>query len=232
MTIAFGHGISVSALQVAAAASAVMNGGVYVRPTLIKQEEGVTIHGTRVISAKTSDSMRKLLRLVVTNGTARKAEVPGYLIGGKTGTAEKIGARGGYRKNANITSFVSGFPIHNPRYMVMAMLDEPKGLKETYNFATAGWNAAPTGGKIIARIGPLLGVEPYDANAPEVKAALAVDLAGTGPRAVKPNPMVTPAAAPLVPTTPGTTAVRSPQATARPAPLPLAPVGGSNVAAR
>jgi cell division protein FtsI (penicillin-binding protein 3) len=114
----------------------------------------------------------------------------------------------------------------------MAMLDEPKGLKETYNFATAGWNAAPTGGKIIARIGPLLGVEPYDANAPEVKAALAVDLAGTGPRAVKPNPMVTPAAAPLVPTTPGTTAVRSPQATARPAPLPLAPVGGSNVAAR
>lgn len=235
MTIAFGHGISVSALQVAAAASAVMNGGVYVRPTLIKQDEGVTIHGTRVISAKTSETMRKLLRLVVTNGTARKAEVPGYLIGGKTGTAEKIGARGGYRKNANITSFVSGFPIHNPRYMVMAMLDEPKGSKETYGFSTSGWNAAPTGGKIIARIGPLLGVEPYDANAPDVKAALAVDLAGAGPRAPKPtpNPLATPTAAPLVPSAPAATAVRTPpQAAARPAPLPLAPLGGSNVAAR
>ncbi len=232
MTIAFGHGLSVSALQMAGAAASVMNGGVYVRPTLIKHEDGAIIRGTRAMSAKTSDTMRKLMRLVVTNGTARKAEVPGYLIGGKTGTAEKIGARGGYRKNANITSLVAGFPMHNPRYLVIAMLDEPKGLKETYNFSTSGWNAAPTGGKIIARIGPLLGVEPYDANAPEVKAALAVDLAGTGPRVAKPNPQATPAAAPLqAPPASAPLAVRAPTS-ARSAPLPVSPTGGSNLAAR
>lgn len=236
MTISFGHGISVSALQVAAAVSSVMNGGVYVKPTLVKQEEGATLHGTRVIQAKTSETMRKLMRLVVTNGTGRKGDVPGYIVGGKTGTAEKIGARGGYRKNANITSFVAGFPIHNPRYLVMAMLDEPKALKETYGFSTSGWNAAPTGGKIIARVGPLLGVEPYDLNAPDVKAALAVDLAGAGPRAAKTNPMAGATVAPLVPAPPAgaSTPVRAqpPQAALRPTPLPVTPVGGSTVAAR
>ncbi len=183
MTVAFGHGISVSAVQLVRATAAVVNGGVLVQPTVVKKYDGETIAGTRVMSPQTSENMRRLMRLVVTNGTAKRADVPGYVVGGKTGTAEKIGPRGGYLKNANVTSFVSAFPLHNPRYVVMVMLDEPKGLKETYGFATAGWNSAPTTGKIIARIGPILGIEPTDETRPEIAQALAVNIAGGGPRA-------------------------------------------------
>jgi hypothetical protein len=106
--------------------------------------------------------MRALMRMVVIapGGTGRQADAKGFLVGGKTGSAEKTGARGGYSKSSNRTVFVSAFPMDAPRYVVFVLLDEPRGIKETYNFATAGWNAVPTVGTIVSRIGPLLGVFP------------------------------------------------------------------------
>ncbi len=161
MTIAYGHGIAVSPLHLAAAMGAVVNGGVLLPSTLLKRDPELPARGDRVLSAETSEAMRDLLRMVVEKGTGRKAGVSGYLVGGKTGTADKPG-RGGYRRRALITSFASAFPMNKPRYAIYVLLDEPKGLKETHGFATAGWNAAPLTGRIIARIAPILGVKPID----------------------------------------------------------------------
>lgn len=158
MTVAYGHGVAVSPLQLVAAYAPVVNGGMRLAPTLVARPEGA-IAGERVLSEKTSQIMRALLELVVDEGTGKKAQAQGYLVGGKTGTAEKAGV-GGYRRHALLSSFVGAFPISNPRYVVFAALDEPKGNKSTFNFATAGWTAAPTVGRIVARIAPLLGVEP------------------------------------------------------------------------
>ena len=108
----------------------------------------------------TSDMMRRLMRLVVTDGFGKTAEVPGYYPGGKTGTAEKVAAHGGYKKHANVAAFMSVFPMNAPRYAVYMMLDEPHGNKNTYGYATAGWVVAPAAGKVIARIGPMLGMLP------------------------------------------------------------------------
>jgi cell division protein FtsI (penicillin-binding protein 3) len=162
ITIAYGHGISVTPVHVATAVSALVNGGILYPPTIIKHKPGVLAEGKRVISKTTSDDMRALMRMVVIapGGSGRQADVPGLEVGGKTGSAEKVSAHGGYMKSTNRTVFVSAFPIDAPRYVVFALLDEPKGIKETYNFATAGWNAAPTVGDIIAKIGPMLGVYP------------------------------------------------------------------------
>ncbi len=112
---------------------------------------------------------------MVVQGTGRKADAPAYLIGGKTGTAEKPNGRG-YDRRALITSFVAAFPMSRPRYVVYALLDEPQGIVETRNFAAAGWNAAPTVGRIIARVAPILGVRPVDANDPEIQDAKAISL--------------------------------------------------------
>jgi cell division protein FtsI (penicillin-binding protein 3) len=179
MTISFGHGLSVSPLQLVAGTAAVVNGGIMIPPTVIKREIGDPIPGERVLSQKTSESMRKLMRLVVEQGTGKMAAVPGYMVGGKTGTADKSG-KGGYRKKALLSSFVSAFPMNDPRYVVMVMIDEPQGTKETYGFATAGWTAAPTAGKIIGRIGPLLGMMPLDEAS--LQRSLAVDLHPGGAR--------------------------------------------------
>ena len=103
--------------------------------------------------------MRTLMRLVVEQGTGKKAEAEGYLVGGKTGTAEKA-AVGGYKKNALITTFVGAFPMDAPRYAVLVMLDEPHGNKATHGYAGAGWNAAPVLGRIVSQIAPMLGVMP------------------------------------------------------------------------
>ena len=173
MTIAFGHGISVSPLHLVVGTIAVVNGGVLIEPTLLRREPGEPLPETRVLSTKTSESMRKLFRLVVEQGTGKMADVPGYVVGGKTGTAEKAG-RGGYREKALISSFVAAFPMNDPQYVVLVMLDEPKGTKSTHGYATAGWTAAPAAGRIIARIGALLGMMPQD-EAP-LDRALAVDL--------------------------------------------------------
>jgi cell division protein FtsI (penicillin-binding protein 3) len=173
MTISFGHGLSVSPVHVVAAAAATINGGILVKPTLLKRPAGEAPAGDRVISEQTSQQMRKLFRLVVAEGTAKSANVPGYLVGGKTGTADKQAKQGhGYAKNARRSSFVGAFPMHDPRYLVYVLLDDPKGTKKTYGFATAGWVAAPAVGRVIARIAPILGVPQVDETAPEIRRAV------------------------------------------------------------
>ena len=154
-TISYGHGISISPLSFVAAAAAIANGGTKISPTFVKTSRVQS--GERILSASASQTMRALLRLAVTEGTGGKADVPGYSVGGKTGTAEKPTARG-YSQHLQITSFAGIFPSGDPRYLVFTMFDEPIGNKESFGFATAGWTAAPTTGRVIAHIAPILGV--------------------------------------------------------------------------
>jgi cell division protein FtsI (penicillin-binding protein 3) len=158
-TIAYGHGISVNPLGFVAAAAAVANGGTLIRPTFLRHDE--VQQGERVISEETSRTMRQLLRLVVTDGTGTKADVPGYDVGGKTGTAEKA-EHGSYAHHLLISSFCGIFPINDPQYLVFVLLDEPHGNKQSGGFATGGATAAPAVGRVIARIAPLLGVRRSD----------------------------------------------------------------------
>lgn len=168
MTIGFGHGIAVSPLQVASSVATVVNGGVQHRPTIVRREAPRPL-GEQVLSARTSERMRAMMRLAVMRGTGTKADVPGLRVGGKTGTAEKlIGGR--YNRSAKLVSFVGAFPIDHPRYVVVAVVDEPKGTRETYGYATGGWVAAPAVGRIADRIAPILGVEPVMADIEEIKA--------------------------------------------------------------
>ncbi|MDR6181645.1 penicillin-binding transpeptidase domain-containing protein [Asaia bogorensis] len=132
--------------------------------------------GERVVSEENSKLIRKMLRLDVTQGTARSAEVPGYFVGGKTGTAEKVGPNGRYLKHVNISAFTSIFPMNAPRYAVYVMLDSPHPTPKTHGFVTSGWNAAPTTGKLIARIGPMLGLFPDTKNAARIDAEMAIPL--------------------------------------------------------
>lgn len=175
MTVAYGHGLAVSPLQLGSGIAALVNGGIMMQPTLIKRLADVPVVGQRVISERTSEQLRQLMRLVVAEGTGRKADVAGYLVGGKTGTAEKAG-RNGYRRKSLLSSFVAAFPMHDPRYVVYVMLDEPSGTKDTFGFASAGWTAAPTAGRVVARIAPLLDVRPVDPEAEAVHAAMNISL--------------------------------------------------------
>lgn len=160
VTIAYGHGIAVSPLQVATAVGTLVNGGFHVQPTLIQREPSPEPGtGDRVISEETSRRMRALMEMVVEEGTGQNARVADYRIGGKTGTAEKQVA-GRYQRRDLISSFVGVFPIEAPRYAILALLDEPRGNKRTFNYATGGWVAAPAVGRIIARIAPMLGIQP------------------------------------------------------------------------
>jgi cell division protein FtsI (penicillin-binding protein 3) len=160
ITISYGHGISVTPVHVVSAVSALVNGGVLYPPTIIHRAPGNAPEGRRVISDKNSEAMRAMMRMVVLYGSGKQADAKGYMVGGKTGSAEKTTKRGGYSESSLRTSFVGAFPIDAPRYVVLVLLDEPRGTKETYNFATAGWNAAPTVGNIVTKIGPMLGVFP------------------------------------------------------------------------
>ncbi len=164
MTIAYGHGIAVTPLQVVTGMAALINGGSYIRPTLIKRQAGVELPSAQVLKPQTSENMRRLMRMVVTQGTGSKAEVAGYEIGGKTGTAEKLGTSGGYRKKSLLSSFVGAFPMSSPRYAVVAWIDEPQGTRETYGYATGGWTAAPVVGRVVAQIAPMLGLRPAAAD--------------------------------------------------------------------
>ena len=155
-TISYGHGISVTSLHLLSAYGAIVNGGVYRRPTFFLGEKKSE---TIVISEKTSKIMRRILRRVVTNGTASAAEVPGYFPIGKTATADKP-VEGGYDKSARLSSFVGAFPGYAPRYAVLVSLDEPQPTEGTFGFATAGWNAAPLFSEITEQIAPILGVMP------------------------------------------------------------------------
>lgn len=158
MTISYGHGIAVSPLQLVDGIAALVNGGLRRTPSLLFQGRR-HVDGERVVSKRTSEQMRGLMRLVVTGGTGRKAEAPGYLIGGKTGTADKL-TNGGYVSGAKISSFVGAFPINDPRYVVLALVDEPKGNKRTFNYATGGWVAAPVVGQVVERMAPMVGIAP------------------------------------------------------------------------
>jgi cell division protein FtsI (penicillin-binding protein 3) len=160
ITIAFGHGLSVAPLQAVMGIGALMNGGILIPPTFLKRSEAeAQALGRRVIKPETSTTMRYLMRLNVEKGTASKADVAGYYIGGKTGTADKV-VFGRYSKTKVLTDFMAVLPADQPRYVLMIMLDEPKALPETHGFTTSGWNAVPTGGAVVARIAPLLGIEP------------------------------------------------------------------------
>lgn len=161
MTISFGHGLSVSPLQLSTAVGSIVNGGIYHNPTILRRNGDEDLPGKRVIRKKTSDTLRRLMRLVVAKGTGKQAAAEGYLVGGKTGTAEKA-VNGRYKRDALVTSFVSAFPMNNPRYVVLAMLDEPKGNASTHGFRSAGWTTAPIVKRLISRIGPILGVQPVD----------------------------------------------------------------------
>ena len=160
VTIAFGHGLSVAPLQAMMGVSALMNGGYLIPPTFRKRSEQEAMAlATRVIKPSTSEKMRYLMRLNVEKGTATKADVDGFYVGGKTGTAEKVVA-GRYSKTKVLTSFTAVLPADQPRYVLLIMIDEPQPIPETKGFATSGWNAVPVGGAVIARIAPLLGLEP------------------------------------------------------------------------
>ena len=167
LTIAFGHGISETLLNIADAACAIVNGGILRQPTLLKLPQGYAPEGRRVISKETSLEMRKLLRLVVESGTGTKAAAPGYVVGGKTGTAERV-EHGAYARHSLRTSFIGVFPMQNPKYLVMTMVSEPHGTKASYGYATAGWTTAPATSRIVERIAPLLGVAPTDENSPAI----------------------------------------------------------------
>jgi len=160
VTIAFGHGLSVAPLQAVMGINALVNGGYLIPPTFMKRSEAeARALARQVIKPDTSEKMRYLMRLNAEKGTAKKADVEGYYVGGKTGTSEKV-VGGRYSKTKLLTSFTAILPADQPRYQLLIMLDEPQGSKETFGFATSGWNAAPTAGKVIARIAPLLGLEP------------------------------------------------------------------------
>ena len=157
-TVAYGYGISVSPLHVATAFSSIINGGLYRQPTFIKGKNKTT-EVNRVISTSTSKSMRKLLRTVVVEGSGKKANIPGFEVLGKTGTANKLSANGRYVDKKVFATFVSAFPASSPKYTLLVMLDEPKATEETFGFVTSGWNSVPTSGKIIEAIAPQLNLK-------------------------------------------------------------------------
>lgn len=159
LTASYGHGVSTTPLQLAAGVASVVNGGYLVKPTLVLNDEPSTAPDIRVLSEKTSHQMRQLLRIVVSEGTGSKAAVKGYKVGGKTGTAEKI-VGGRYNKKSKISSFVGVFPMDAPKYVVYIMVDEPKGHKGTWGYATGGWVAAPAVARTIASIAAIEGIAP------------------------------------------------------------------------
>lgn len=159
MTVGYGHGIAVTPVHLATAYAALVNGGIWRPATLLRVAPGSAATGERVFTAATSDAMRRLMRLVVLKGTGRKADAPGYRVGGKTGTAEKPQA-GRYNRGALVSTFAGAFPMDAPRYVVIAMLDEPRGTKDTFGFKTGGWVSAPIVRRVVERIGPMLGVSP------------------------------------------------------------------------
>jgi cell division protein FtsI (penicillin-binding protein 3) len=159
-TAAFGHGFAVQPLQGLAVVADLINGGMSIPPTFLKRtKEEAEVLSHRIVKPETSEKMRYLFRLNVQEGTGTKADVLGYRVGGKTGTAEKV-IHGRYSKDKSLATFIGAFPMDKPKYAIFVMLDEPQATPETFGFATAGWNAVPTAAKIIERVAPLLGVAP------------------------------------------------------------------------
>ncbi len=164
MTVSYGHGIAVTPLHLAAAYATMVNGGVWRPATLYKVDPAKAAEGRRVFKASTSARMRQLLRMIVVDGTGRSANAPGFRVGGKTGSAEKPGGKGGYNRTSLVATFAAAFPMDKPRYVVIVMLDEPKGTAASSFQRTAAFNAGPVVGRVIPRIGPLLGIVPDDSR--------------------------------------------------------------------
>ncbi|HQU03209.1 MAG: peptidoglycan glycosyltransferase [Acidocella sp. 20-57-95] len=161
MTVSFGNGIAVSPLHLVTGVLPIVNGGIRYNPTLVAvPPTGPQPQGVRVMSQETSDIMRKLMTGVVMSGTGKNAAVPGYVIGGKTGTAQVVGPDGKYLQHTNNASFMAAFPMNDPQYVIYVLVLQPKPDATTAGFTTGGVIAAPTVGRIIARIGPMLGVLP------------------------------------------------------------------------
>ena len=156
VTVSYGHGLAVTPLALVTAIGAMLNDGVYVTPTVLKRDATHVVETRRVFSSGISRDLAEMMRITVTDGTGKKADVPGFGVMGKTGTAEKPSATGGYDRKRLVTSFVAAFPHSAPRYAMIVTLDEPQAVEGTYGYATAGWNAAPTAGAVIERIGPML----------------------------------------------------------------------------
>jgi len=201
LTIGFGHGIAVAPLQVVAGTAAVANGGTFYQPTILAPEPNAAPRqGAPIMRTATSDIIRRLMRLVVTDGYGKPADVPGYFVGGKTGTAEKISYKH-YNHNSRVSAFMSAFPMNAPQYAVYMMLDEPKANASTHGFATAGWVSAPAAGRVIARIGPMLGLLPETDKMAAIQAALSIPMEPARPagaRAGLPEAMA-PAAVRIIP---------------------------------
>lgn len=159
MTVGFGHGVAVTPLHLASAYATMVNGGIWRPATLHRLAPGGAPRGRRVFKESTSATMNKLVRMISLYGTGRNADAPGFRVGGKTGSAEKPGA-GGYQRTSLVSTFAAAFPMDNPRFVIIAMLDEPKGTAASSFQRTAGWTAAPIVGRLVPRIGPQLGVYP------------------------------------------------------------------------
>jgi len=158
MTISYGHGLSTSPMHLAAGYATIANGGHYVSPTILKQDGPQ--YGPRVLSDSAAAAARVMLRKVVTEGTASFGEVPGYAVGGKTGSADKPKPRGGYYKDRLISTFATMFPAHDPKYVLIVTLDEPSIYSMGETRRTAGWTAVPIAAELIGRVAPLLGLRP------------------------------------------------------------------------
>jgi len=171
LTASYGHGVTTTPLQLASGVSSVVNGGYLVKPRLVLSDEPQDSADIRVLSEEVSHKMRQLLRIVVSEGTGSKAAVKGYRVGGKTGTAEKI-VNGRYDDDKKISSFVGVFPADAPKYAVYIMVDEPKGHKGTWGYATGGWVAAPAVSRTIASIAAIEGIPPKHEKAKPFGASL------------------------------------------------------------
>jgi cell division protein FtsI (penicillin-binding protein 3) len=224
MTISYGHGISVNAIQLLTGVGAIVNHGMLRDPTLLKREPGEVPDGTRVISEQTSQQLRQLMRLVVQIGTGKKANAPGYLVGGKTGTADKQKGHG-YATNTRLATFVSAFPMNDPHFAILAMVDEPKPNASSHGYATAGWVTAPVVGAVVQRIAPLYGLKPTPDDAPEAQNPLVGMVADyDSPTAKKAQSQIKKASAPA-PTPFGAAAAPTPlNVSAQPVSIPEAPL--------
>ncbi len=178
MTIGFGHSIAVSPLHLASAVSLIINDGIYRKPTLlyIPEVQRALAPGVRVVRSEVSDALRQIMYLVVRDGTGRAAKIPGYVVGGKTGTAEKLvetslGLR--YSSNAVLSSFIAAYPMHDPQYLIYVLIDEPKG-----NNVFGGAIMAPVVKEIIQKMAPMVGVTPYNERSPEILKALGLNKRG------------------------------------------------------
>jgi cell division protein FtsI (penicillin-binding protein 3) len=174
ITASFGHGVAVTPVHLMRAASALVNGGILIKPQIALSGDTPRhrLQGERVVRPETTEEIRKLMQLTVASGSGSKAYVEGYDVGGKTGTADKIGAKG-YNRNARLSSFLGVFPMSAPRYAVLAIIDEPKPTKETYGYATGGWTAAPVVARVIEQMGPLYQIPPDLSNSHDIRVEMA-----------------------------------------------------------